>query len=190
MLDGIPVTSLPRTLLDVASLVDELALRRMYERAERLQILDVKAIRRLLNNRRGYRGAARVRTLLGYDPTAAADAVSELERLYLDLLRDADLPAPQVNVLIEGYLVDCYWPATDLVVELDSYEFHHDREAFERDRMNAADLSRMGHQAVQVTYRQVTARKAWVAATTRALLRGLPEARAPATGRAEPGRNL
>ena len=168
--DAIPVTSLARTLLDVAATQDELTLRRMYERAERLQILDLTPIRKLLVLRRGHRGAARLRALLDYDPAAAADALSELERLYLDLLRRAGLPEPQVNVLVDGYLVDCYWPDFDLIVELDSYEFHGDREAFERDRAKIADLRAAGHQAVQFTYRQVTGEPEWVAARTRALM--------------------
>jgi very-short-patch-repair endonuclease len=169
-IDGIPVTSLARTLLDCAAIVDELALRRMYERAERLETLDVRAIRQILRLRRGHRGVARLSALLDYDPAAAADAVSELERLYLDLLRSAGIPEPQVNVLVDGHLVDCYWPDTDLVVELDSYEFHGDREAFERDRAKVVDLRAAGHEAVQFTYRQVTQRPAWVVTRTRALL--------------------
>ena len=169
-IDGIPVTSLARTLLDCATVVDGLTHRRMYERAQRLQILDLTAIREVLRLRRGHRGAARLSALLDYDPTAAADAVSELERLYLDLLRSAGIPAPQVNVLVDGHLVDCYWPAADLVVELDSYEHHGDRDAFERDRAKIADLRAAGHEAVQFTYRQVTQRPAWVVARTRALL--------------------
>jgi hypothetical protein len=135
----------------------------MCERAERLRILDASAITWELVLRRGLRGAGRLRALIGYDSTGAADAISELERLYLDVLRDAGLPAPQVNVLVEGHLVDCYWPAADLVVELDSYEFHGDREAFERDRAKIANLRRAGHQAVQFTYLQVTERRRWVA---------------------------
>jgi very-short-patch-repair endonuclease len=169
-LHGIPVTSLARTLLDVAATEDELALRRIYERAERLQILNLTPIRKVLALRKGHRGAARLSALLDYDPTAAADAVSELERLYLDLLRSAGIPEPQVNVLVDGHLVDCYWPAADLVVELDGYEHHGDREAFERDRAKIADLRAGGHEAVQFTYRQITQRPAWVAARTRALL--------------------
>jgi very-short-patch-repair endonuclease len=168
--DAIPVTSLARTLLDVAATEKELTLRRMYERAERLQILNLEPIREVLLLRRGHRGAARLRALLDYDPTAAAHAVSELERLYLDLLREAGIPEPQVNVLVEGYLVDCYWPEFDLVVELDSYEFHGDREAFERDRAKIADLRALGHEAVQFTYRQVTGDPEWVVARTRMLL--------------------
>jgi very-short-patch-repair endonuclease len=169
-LHGIPVTSLARTLLDVAATEDEFALRRMYERAERLQILNLTPIRKVLTLRKGHRGAARLGALLDYDPTAAADAVSELERLYLDLLRAAGLPTPAVNVLVDGQLVDCYWAEADLVVELDSYEFHGDRDAFERDRAKIADLRAAGHEAVQFTYRQVTQRPAWVVERTRTLL--------------------
>jgi hypothetical protein len=177
-IDAIPVTSLARTFLDVAATESELTLRRMYERAQELQVLDLKPIRKVLTLRRGHRGAARLRALIDYDPTVAADALSELERLYLDLLRGAGIPEPQCNVLVDGHLVDCYWPEVDLVVELDSFEFHGDREAFERDRAKIADLRSGGHEAVQFTYRQVTARPGWVRATTNAFLsRGLAAAR-------------
>jgi very-short-patch-repair endonuclease len=168
--DGIAVTSLARTFLDAASVEDDLALRRLYERAERLRILDTRPIYELLTRCASHRGAARLRALLDYDPTAAADALSELERLYLDLLREAGLPEPQVNVLVSGHLVDCYWPQFDLVVELDGFEFHGDRDAFERDRAKLANLKAADHQAVQFTYRQVTRAPAWVAAMTRELM--------------------
>ncbi len=83
----------------------------------------------------------RLAALLAYDPTVAAQAESELERLFLDLLRAYGIAMPQVNVLVDGYLVDAYWPEANLVVELDGYEFHHDREAFERDRRKLAQLA-------------------------------------------------
>ena len=169
-IDGIPVTSLPRTLLDLATVIPELELRRAYERAERLQILDVAAIRELLTRANGHRGVGRLAALLDYDPTAAAQAESELERLFLDLLRAHGIAMPQVNVLVDGYLVDAFWPEANLVVELDGYEFHNDRETFERDRRKVAQLRRAGREVIQFTYRQVTREPDWVIATVTALL--------------------
>jgi very-short-patch-repair endonuclease len=168
--DAIPVTSLARTFLDAAADLSELQLRRTWERAEHLQILNLIPIYDLLERCAGHRGSARLRALLAYDPTAAGAAASELERLYLDLLRAARIETPHVNVLVDGHLVDCYWPKYDLVVELDSYELHGDREAFERDRAKLADLKAAGHQAVQFTHRQVTRAPEWVVTRTRGLM--------------------
>src|SRR5581483_1028215 len=68
-----------------------------------------------------------------YDSAAAREARSDLEAAFLDLVREAGLPPPSVNVLVAGYLVDAYWPAARLVVELQSYEHHAHRQAFDRD---------------------------------------------------------
>jgi very-short-patch-repair endonuclease len=169
-IDGIPVTSLARTLLDLAEVLTPLELQRAYERAEELEILDTTAVAALLARSNGRRGVAAVRSLLSYDPTAAASAESELERLFLDLIRDAGLPEPQVGVLVDGFLVDAIWPEANLVVELDGFEFHRDRETFERDRMKAAELRLAGRTVVAFTYRQVTEDEDWVLTTVRRLL--------------------
>ena len=120
-IQGIPVTSIPRTLLDLAEILPPTQLRRAYEKAERLRVLDMRAIHELLRRSNGRRGIAALRGLVAYDPSPAADARSELELRFLDLVRGAGLPPPQVNVLVEGFLVDAYWPSARLVVELQSY---------------------------------------------------------------------
>lgn len=170
VIDATPVTSLARTLLDLAEVTSPTQHRRAYERAERLELLDTRAIDRLLERSNGRHGVGRLRALLDYDPTAAARAESELERLFLDLVRAHELPTPQVNVLVEGFLVDAYWPAARLVVELDSYEHHTDREAFESDRARHSTLRLAGCHSVAFTYRQVVDRPAWVASVVRHLL--------------------
>lgn len=172
-IDGIPVTSLARTLLDLAGILDPTRLRRAYEQAERHRALDLVAIRELLARANGHRGTAKLRALLAYDPTLAAQAASELERIFLDLLREAGLPMPLVNVLVDGYLVDAYWPQANLVVELDGYEFHRDREVFERDRRKIAELRLAGREVLPLTHRQVTREPQWViAAVAEQLSRG------------------
>lgn len=170
VVDGIPATSVARTLLDLAATLSLTQLQRAYEQAEHARALDVSAIAELLERCNGHRGVGRLRALLGYDPAAAAEALSELERIFLDLLRANGVPMPLVNVLVDGFLVDTYWPEADLVVELDGYEFHHDRQAFERDHDKLTRLRLAGHEVVAFTYAQVTSEPGWVIATVVELL--------------------
>lgn len=74
------------------------------------------------------------------------------------------------NVLVEGYLVDAYWPRHGLVGELDSWQFHGDRGAFERDRERDAVLQAAGRRVVRITWRHLTEHPEEVAALVRKLL--------------------
>jgi hypothetical protein len=170
VVDGIAVTSLARTMLDRAALVDERSLRRMYAEAQRAETLDVRSFEELLARCGGHPGRARLAALLGYDPTRLANAGSELERRFVELLERNHVPPPHLNVLVEGWLVDAYWPAARLVVELDGFEFHNDRETYERDRRKLAELRLAGYVAVALTWRQLDQEPDWVLATIRRLL--------------------
>ena len=88
----------------------------------------------------------------------------------MDLLRAHGIPTPQTNVLVDGFLVDAYWPDADLVVELDGYEFHRARDAFERDRRRDAVLALAGYRVVRVTYRMLAREPGRVAVTILSLL--------------------
>jgi very-short-patch-repair endonuclease len=85
-------------------------------------------------------------------------------------VREAGLPTPEVNVLVEEFEVDAYWPSARLVVELQSYAYHSDREAFERDHAKLARLKLAGYEVLALTWRQVTEEPAWVVGAVRALL--------------------
>ena len=113
---------------------------------------------------------AALRLLAAYDPTRAVEAHSELEIRFLDLLREAGLPAPQVNVVVEGFVVDAHWPSARLVVELQGYAYHSDREAFERDHARLARLMLAGYEVLALTWRQVKEEPAWVAGAIGTLL--------------------
>ncbi len=167
---GIPVTSIPRTLLDLAGILPPTQLQRAYGKAERLRVLDVRAIEQLLDRSNGRRAVATLRDLVAYDPSHAAEASSELELRFLDLIREAGLPPPQVNVLVEGFVVDAYWPSARLVVELQGYAFHSDRSAFERDHARLARLKLARFEVLALTWRQVSEQPEWVASTITALL--------------------
>jgi len=169
--DGIPVTSVSRTLLDLGEVVAPTQLRRAYEAAERHRILDMSALNELIARSNGRRGVAALLALLDYDPEPATESKSELESMFLDLIRDGGLPLPSLNVLVEGYLVDAYWPQARLVVELQSYEHHSHRQAFERDHSKLARLRLAGCEVLPLTYRQVQTEGRWVVGAVQALLR-------------------
>jgi hypothetical protein len=167
---GIPVTSVARTLLDLAGTIAPRHLRRCYERAQREKELDRAALVRLIERSRGRRGIGVLRELADYDPEPAARTRSELERLFLDFCREESVPTPLVNTYVAGYEVDMLWRRAKLVVELDSWEFHGDREAFERDRAKAANLKVAGYDVLQVTYRRLTRERSRLKATLVALI--------------------
>jgi hypothetical protein len=74
--------------------------------------------------------------------------------------RDYGLRLPQVNVLVEGKLVDFYWPDKRLVVESDSYNYRADRPAFERDHQSTVDLEVAGYRVLRTTAKMLNSNPA------------------------------
>jgi Transcriptional regulator, AbiEi antitoxin/Protein of unknown function (DUF559) len=167
--DGIPVTTVPRTLLDLGETVSPTQLQRAFEEAERLGLLDMRAIERLRDRSRGRRGLRSLLALLDAHRGPPPMTRSELERRFLDLCRDAGLPPPIVNATAAGMEVDMLWPRQRLVVELDGHAFHRTRAAFERDRVRDAALQRAGHRVLRVTDRRLSAEPAAVIETVESL---------------------
>jgi very-short-patch-repair endonuclease/predicted transcriptional regulator of viral defense system len=169
--EGIPVTSVARTLLDLAAVVPFRQLVRTVEQAERLELFDLRAVESLLARSHGRAG---VRALRAAIPEAARDVVhwtaSDLEREFLGLCREAALPEPAVNLWVEGFEVDAVWPAQKLVVELDSWEYHRTRAAFERDRQRDSALQLAGYRVIRVTQRRIERETADLVSELRALL--------------------
>jgi very-short-patch-repair endonuclease len=154
-IDGIPVTSLARTFLDLAETSATRVLRRAWDEAERLTLLDVRAVQATCDRSPGRRGLAPLAALLA-ETRAVEPTKRELEARLFDLCREYRLPLPACNVLVEGYEVDAFWPAHRLVVELDSWEFHRTRRAFERDRERDTYLQAAGYRVIRITWRRLT----------------------------------
>jgi very-short-patch-repair endonuclease len=173
--DGIPVTSVARTLLDLAEVVPD-RLERAVEEAERLALFDLGELEALMDRSRGRRGLrvlkAALRTYRDRPFTR-----SELERMLSEICRAADLPIPAFNVWIAGHEVDAVWHDHRVVVELDGYEFHRTRAAFERDRRRDADLLLAGYRTVRFTPRRLWDEAAEVASVLRELLGVTPRVR-------------
>lgn len=162
---GIPITTVARTLADLAAVVPIRELTRAVERADILQLLDVPSLLAASERRPGGRA---IRRVLG--AWAPAPTRSELEARLLELVRAAGFPEPAVNARLAGYEVDLLWQDARLVVEADGAEFHASRAAMERDRRRDARLAARGYRVLRVTWTQVTRRPAEVERAVRAAL--------------------
>ncbi|HET9198763.1 MAG TPA: hypothetical protein VFN92_10980 [Solirubrobacterales bacterium] len=148
--EGIPVTALPRTLLDLAATVRFDWLERTVERSEELRLFDLRAVEDLLGRTVGHHGHKRLRRAIAlYEPTSFTR--SGLEKRWLQLVLAAGLPQPRMNYVEQGFELDCYWPEYRFVVELDVFETHGTRAAFERDRIRQEDLLLAGIGMTRVT---------------------------------------
>ena len=125
---GIPMTTVPRTLLDMAPRLTPAQLARACHEAWVRHETEPRWIESCIARNPHKPGAAKLRRALGTDAT-----LSVLEDGFLALLREHDLPQPRTNVDVAGDKVDCHWPQLGLTVELQSYRFHASRHAFESD---------------------------------------------------------
>lgn len=166
--EGIPVTAVPRTLLDFAA-VNPHFLGGAVEGAERLGLLDLIEVDVLLKRSRGFRGVARLRNALEIyrDP---AFTRSRLERRFLALVKRAGLPRPSMNYFVEGYELDAYWPKERFAVELDTYDHHGGRVAFEEDRRRQENLKLSGIEMTRVTGARIDREPEGVVSRLRRLL--------------------
>lgn len=148
--EAIPATAVPRTMLDLAAVLPAGRLDRVVERCEELRLLDLGPIESLLERAGHHRGRSPLlRALALYRPSAFVR--SQLERRFLELVLDAGLSAPAMNYNLAGYELDAYWEAERFVVELDVYETHGSRAAFERDRLRQEELKLIGIELIRVT---------------------------------------
>jgi very-short-patch-repair endonuclease len=126
-------------------MLDEALVRRLASHAA------IAAVANAYPNRRG---VARLRAAA--DPgRPTTETRSDGEEALLALIRRADLPAPEVNAKVGSYTADFLWPAEKVIVELDGYDYHRGRAAFERDHQRDAEHQRMGYLVIRITGRQL-----------------------------------
>ena len=150
--NGIPMTSVPRILVDLAPLLslDDLA-RACHEAGVRYKVTP-RHVKAVLARLPSTKGAGRLRDIILGD---APVVLSKLESGFLALLRRKGFPVPQTNKVATGRRVDCRWPAHHLTVELDSYRFHNSRHAWEQDRRREREAYARGDQHRRYTYGDV-----------------------------------
>jgi hypothetical protein len=152
MVDGIPVTSVARTLLDLAWKLRSDQLRRALARAEDLNLLDLEAIHEVIGRNRGHHGAKRLRFALAtYERPVWTRSVFE-QRFVEHIASGLPRPATGWNEL--GHELDAYWPELGFGVELDTWETHGTRDAFERDHDRDLDFALARIEIIRVSERQ------------------------------------
>jgi len=149
--EGIPVTSVPRTLMDLAIRARPEQLERLLERAEELGLFDLLAVEDVLDRAGGHRGRGRLRRALALYQPDPAFTRSRFEKLFRRHVRRAGLAAPSMNFNVAGYELDAYWPDLRFAVELDLFETHGSRAAFERDRVRQEELKLLGIEMISFT---------------------------------------
>jgi very-short-patch-repair endonuclease len=168
--DGIPVTSVARTILDLAAQLRPHGLTYIVEEADRRELLDLRALQRAIVRRPRAAGIKRLNAVLAAY-RGPADTRSKLERDFRRLIDKAGLPEPQYNVVVAGLPVDVYWPQWKLVVELDSRLYHANPRAFETDRIRDATLQKQDIRVLRVTDERMNSESAGVLADILALRR-------------------
>jgi very-short-patch-repair endonuclease len=145
--DAIPVTTVARTILDLADVLPRRALERALDEAAYLR-LDLEG----LEPRRGRRGYGLLTRVLADHEAGSTRTRSDLEELMLSLCWRAQ---PEVNQTIEGHEVDFVWRDARLIVETDGWGAHGTRSAFESDRARDAELIAAGWRVVRITKRRL-----------------------------------
>jgi restriction endonuclease-like protein/putative AbiEi antitoxin of type IV toxin-antitoxin system len=154
VVDGIPVTTIERTLLDLSAALPRSGVERAIERADALRLVDHAIVGALLERYRGRPGTSLLSELRerGVEPVLTR---SELEERFMTFLDAHPMPRPEVNTVVEGFEVDFVWREQRVIVELDSRTWHHTRAAFERDRERDRILQAHGRRVVRITWRQL-----------------------------------
>lgn len=174
--DGIPVTSVPRTIFDLAATEDVDTVASVLRESEHRNLWDSLSLPDLVERYPGRRGVKRVRLALQRvteEPTGRKR--SELEERFAPFIRRHHLPMPRFNDWIllgsKRYQVDCHWPGTGQIVELDGWEGHGTRSAFQDDRERDRRLRVAGYSVTRLTWNQFRDEPEAIASDLRVLLR-------------------
>lgn len=166
---AIPVTTVARTLLDVAARFTAPALTRTVEQTEIRRLFDLGEIERALARHPHHPGAKKLKRALELYRDDELTR-SELEAVFLGLCDGHAIPRPLVNHRVEDKEVDFLWPRQRLIIETDGRATHFTLAAYESDRARDAHLLTLGYRTMRLSEQQVQRDAATVADRLRALL--------------------
>jgi very-short-patch-repair endonuclease len=146
---GVPVTTVPRTLVDLAQLLDPPDLARAFHEAVVKHHIRPQAVERVLSRRHNWPGTATLRRVMHGDEPVS---LSRLESAFIAAVRRTRLPLPETNLPAGGHYVDCRWPEHGLTVELDGYRFHNTRHSWEQDRQREREARARGDEFRRYTW--------------------------------------
>jgi uncharacterized protein DUF559 len=173
-LAAIRVTTVPRTLLDLAAVLDHRGIERALNEAEVRRYADHLSLPALLERHPRRHGAGTIRAILAAGGVGTTLTRSELEERFLRFVVHRGLPRPDLNVPIAvrgGFVeVDCVWRHARLIAELDGRAVHGTAAAFEGDRARDRALNAAGWRVIRITWRQLTGEARELAEDVGALL--------------------
>jgi very-short-patch-repair endonuclease len=176
VVEGIPVTTVPRTILDLAATESADTIENLLRESEFRHLTDRLSLPDLIARYRGKRGIRKVQLALDRlkeDPVGTKR--SPLEERFAPFLRRHRLPLPRFNDWIvlgdKRYQVDCHWPDLRQIVELDGWDGHSTRTAFREDRARDRRLAAAGYRITRITWNQLDDEADEIAADLRSLLR-------------------
>lgn len=169
--DGIPVTSVVRTLIDIATQLDRSQLERAVNEADRLDLIAPDVLAEVLSEHSGKRGVGPLRDLLDERTFRLTD--SELERRFLRLVEEMGLPTPLTQQRVNGFRVDFLWPELKLVVETDGLRYHRTPAQQARDRQRDQAHLAAGFAPLRFTHAQVRWETGYVRSTLQAVVNRL-----------------
>ena len=164
---GIPVTTVPRTLLDLAEQITPRQLERALDEADHLNLLHQPSLRQTLHDHPHRTGVARLRTALQHHTPGTTRTRSSAEEAFLTFCRRHGLPEPILNAEVAGFTVDALFPEQRVIVEIDPWHTHSDPRAFAADRERDRTLLAAGFRTVRLADGQLDRR---AAADLRAIL--------------------
>lgn len=172
---GIPVTTVPRTIFDLAATESVDVIKNLVRESEFRHLYDGLSLWDLVERYPGRRGVRKVRAVLeGLKEEPSGRKRSRLEERFAPFLQGHRLPLPRFNdwILVgnRDFQVDCHWPGTNEIVELDGWEGHGTRSAFRDDRARDRYLRVAGYSITRITWAQLDDEPDQVAADLRALL--------------------
>jgi very-short-patch-repair endonuclease len=173
--EGIPVTSVPRTILDLAATESLDTVENLLREMEFNELRDRLSLWDLIERYPGKRGVRKVRAALErLKEEPSGRKRSKLEERFAPFVRRYCLPLPRFNDWIvlgsKRFQVDCHWPGTGQIVELDGWEGHKTKTAFREDRARDRILRVAGYSVTRLTWNQLDDEPEAVSADLRVLL--------------------
>lgn len=173
--DGIPVTTVVRTLFDVASVLNRHGVERAAHEADYLRLYGALSLADLLSRYPGHRGNRTVRAIVQARQSDRNVSREEFMDRFLTLIARSGLSKPEHNVWLtvagQRFEVDCVWREHKLMVELDGWAAHGTKQAYERDRARDRLLTREGWRVIRITWDQLRDEPHAIAADLERLLR-------------------
>jgi very-short-patch-repair endonuclease len=173
--EGIPVTSAPRTILDLAATEPLDEVKKLLREMEFRELWDRLSLWDLIERYPGRRGIRTVTAALeGLKDEPVGEQKSPLEERFAPFCRNHRLPLPHFNHPIEAggksFQVDCHWPGTNQIVELDGWQAHKSRSAFREDKARDRRLAAAGYTVTHLTWNQLDDEAEAIASDLRVLL--------------------